>query len=1085
MPEGRAVRSVKVSSITTGGQKLCVRDGDKLYCESKAMGVTQHTVHDAKTGRINLTTNAFHPRSSVVGDVLTCICVDPGQEKGYVGYLSGRMTVFSADTSTDVSWPAHKSKVTQLLFLPSDKPGGKANLWSSSTDGFIKLWDGTRAAAKGSGHRGDILDMVYVPFAAGGGVIWTGGADKSIRVWDRTGTAAAGTGSARRQTQLRCLESVCGLIPDEEQQVVWSCDKANLRAWSADTRNCVWTGMRGGVAFALCGQYVVALIDGGASIGVWDRTLDLETETEIPPRTVFAVPDKGISKMLTFTPDSLLLPAAHGLTIIQLEEYAVDASVEIVIEKAIDESVGAIFRADKNLVLERVEPGSAAERCGGVRFLGRTLTHVNGTPVQTVGDVRASVRRQTSFSMKFAPGGNQQNGSAPVHLAVTPAIRRVPSINVTGMNGAAASHTNSNTNSNNLAAPAQPLQKKLSGLGFPSRRDHAPLPDRALTDKHAQPKNSKKKLERRGSNPVLISPAHKDFIQLDDIPPRSPTRKDVKKSSKTQISPGQREVLETVRSITAATETTTDSELASLLKAYVDKLHDDKKKLERDVKDAQSAASDAGESCKELERTKREAKGKLDELEKTVQECKADTLKYKGQLHKVQQTKEQLTQQLTEKEKAIRSFESRLQNNDTLGQSLRETLQRTLNPQLQEIIRSLEGIKRVNDYIEPTVTEISRSVKASSLHGSKGDIRLDLVSPLKKPAKSKTTSPHIGPKSMHSKEFPRINDASARSGSPSTTSAAAGVDQLLVRCCDALQTVFTDLGFTSPASLLPGCAEARAELLLMRLKALHAEICARQDFSPSSEPITHPFQASTGSMLDRAAPMSSARTDMSPASNQASFPPVKVPNSASKRRGYTITSHIRSSTDYSGFSSSGSDVRQANQPGAHGPAPSAFDDDQVIGKNGRLFDKRNKLQRWLLWKPDQLQSRAAQCKRDAKERGVKAVDIALQQYEEYQAKERLEYEAIWAELQTALADSPAPLEPFTAAWAKLGQAEESFKQLLDKLHEQYADAKVVSASISPKCDELSSVRAESSCSFSRQTFRLAPSSKKPHAPSTS
>ena len=413
-----AITASKQSSITTSGQRVVTCSGGKVWCEGNR-GVSVQSLK-AEGGKLQPSGN-IQMKTPVPQDIVTAIVVSTkNPEKGYVGCLSGRITAFSPSSKTDLSWAAHSSKVTGLLLI---EKASRTMLWSCSSDGFLKAWEGNgRGVSKSSGHRGEVVDLQHVPFSSGGGIIWSCGIDKTLRVWDKAGNAAAGAGSSRRPTQLKCSDPVNSLSVDFDQQVVWSADRSNIRAWSADTRNCVWCSKGGGTSICLTGDYVIALIDAGAHIAVWQRAITNE-EGEIPPITVLS--GYGTTnKLVSMVNDRVLLSNSQGMTCIIIENVKVDPQSEIVVEKETGESVGAIFKADSALVLERLEPGSAAERCGGVRFLGWQLVAVNSIPVTSVSDVRAAVRRQTTFTMQF----KQQERSEGL---VTPALRRIPSATVT------------------------------------------------------------------------------------------------------------------------------------------------------------------------------------------------------------------------------------------------------------------------------------------------------------------------------------------------------------------------------------------------------------------------------------------------------------------------------------------------------------------------------------------------------------------------------------------------------------------------------------------------------------------------------
>ena len=179
-------------------------------------------------------------------------------------------------------------------------------------------------------------------------------------MWDQAGNEASGTGSSRRPTKLKCSSPLKGLVADADCGVVWSCDASNVRAWSADTRACVWRSGRGASRVALCGDFVAALVDHNTHVALFLRQIG-NGDDEAPPVALLPVNDKLAHSLVALSPVSLLVGSEKALTVWTLEREGVDVAKEILVEKTSDESVGAIFRADQQLDLERVEPGSAAE----------------------------------------------------------------------------------------------------------------------------------------------------------------------------------------------------------------------------------------------------------------------------------------------------------------------------------------------------------------------------------------------------------------------------------------------------------------------------------------------------------------------------------------------------------------------------------------------------------------------------------------------------------------------------------------------------------------------------------------------------
>eukprot|EP01064_Diplonema_japonicum_P028160 TRINITY_DN4262_c1_g1_i1.p1 TRINITY_DN4262_c1_g1~~TRINITY_DN4262_c1_g1_i1.p1 ORF type:complete len:627 (+),score=85.72 TRINITY_DN4262_c1_g1_i1:39-1919(+) len=395
MGEERVLLGVKqFTHPTPKGYKVVATDerGTKIWCEGDGIGVNSFNVE--KNRIVPFGTNQM--RTPVPQDIVTCIVIADAPERGFVGCLSGRVTSFNTGAA-DSSWAAHASKVMALRII-ADKPG-KPVLWSCSTDGYLKIWEGNKAVAKVAGHRGEVYDVAHVPFSSNAGVVWSCGFDKTIRVWEKYGAAADGEGSSRRPSLLKCSEAVTMLHVDTDQDVVWSCDKANIRAWSADTRNCVWCSVKGGTNLTLTTSHVAAVVDNNAYVAVWSRWIT-NKEHEIPPLTVFPTQDKCL-RMVGVSNERLLITTGRGLSVYTVENTLVDPACEIVFDKQLNEIIGAVFRGDTQLILERVEPFSAAERCGAPKFLGWMLTHVNRIPVSTVSDVRAAVRKQVIFSFKF------------------------------------------------------------------------------------------------------------------------------------------------------------------------------------------------------------------------------------------------------------------------------------------------------------------------------------------------------------------------------------------------------------------------------------------------------------------------------------------------------------------------------------------------------------------------------------------------------------------------------------------------------------------------------------------------------------
>ena len=105
-----------------------------------------------------------------------------------------------------------------------------------------------------------------------------------------------------------------------------------------------------------CGGRVACLSDTGAFVLVWDATVAADGGVSVDVAAVTAVPthDKTVLGMTAAPPRGsdhrVVLASERGLTVLSLRTHRVDASCDVVVRKATDESVGAIFRSDNTLV---------------------------------------------------------------------------------------------------------------------------------------------------------------------------------------------------------------------------------------------------------------------------------------------------------------------------------------------------------------------------------------------------------------------------------------------------------------------------------------------------------------------------------------------------------------------------------------------------------------------------------------------------------------------------------------------------------------------------------------------------------------
>eukprot|EP01062_Namystynia_karyoxenos_P016643 TRINITY_DN16087_c0_g1_i1.p1 TRINITY_DN16087_c0_g1~~TRINITY_DN16087_c0_g1_i1.p1 ORF type:complete len:1869 (+),score=498.50 TRINITY_DN16087_c0_g1_i1:86-5692(+) len=115
------------------------------------------------------------------------------------------------------------------------------------------------------------------------------------------------------------------------------------------------------------------------------------------------------------------LPPSHHAGGMHAAQHGDGGAIRISkLVKGAAERMGTVFHDENNLVLQSVELGSAAFRCGLREMLGRRLTHVNGFPVHTAEDVRRFAEGQTQLALRWAPNGGGLPQPAP---APTPAAR--------------------------------------------------------------------------------------------------------------------------------------------------------------------------------------------------------------------------------------------------------------------------------------------------------------------------------------------------------------------------------------------------------------------------------------------------------------------------------------------------------------------------------------------------------------------------------------------------------------------------------------------------------------------------------------
>eukprot|EP00662_Eupelagonemidae_sp_cell21_P027094 gene27093-58246_t len=78
-----------------------------------------------------------------------------------------------------------------------------------------------------------------------------------------------------------------------------------------------------------------------------------------------------------------------------------DAECSIELRKEADEGCGVVFDKPGSMLLKSVK--GAAERCGAARFVGHTLSQINGAPVSSVKDIKAASSGLTVLTLRFAP----------------------------------------------------------------------------------------------------------------------------------------------------------------------------------------------------------------------------------------------------------------------------------------------------------------------------------------------------------------------------------------------------------------------------------------------------------------------------------------------------------------------------------------------------------------------------------------------------------------------------------------------------------------------------------------------------------
>eukprot|EP01062_Namystynia_karyoxenos_P063013 TRINITY_DN55841_c0_g1_i1.p1 TRINITY_DN55841_c0_g1~~TRINITY_DN55841_c0_g1_i1.p1 ORF type:complete len:880 (+),score=138.61 TRINITY_DN55841_c0_g1_i1:93-2732(+) len=75
---------------------------------------------------------------------------------------------------------------------------------------------------------------------------------------------------------------------------------------------------------------------------------------------------------------------------------------EVVIEKGANDPLGVVW--SDHTVCKSVQPGSAADRCGVERFIGRRLTHLDGQEVHKLADIRSLAQGRARCVLRFAGG---------------------------------------------------------------------------------------------------------------------------------------------------------------------------------------------------------------------------------------------------------------------------------------------------------------------------------------------------------------------------------------------------------------------------------------------------------------------------------------------------------------------------------------------------------------------------------------------------------------------------------------------------------------------------------------------------------
>ena len=130
--------------------------------------------------------------------------------------------------------------------------------------------------------------------------------------------------------------------------------------------------------------------------------------TSRTPGTVIEDSARSVETMIRVASEMLSVKKRSGLwhgLVTRDEIITADENDDI---KSADTSTAALQR---NLLVERVEPGSPAE-AGGL-FLGDTLVAVAGQPVQDVDDLRRYLRAGETVTVRVLRGGQ------PADLAVT------------------------------------------------------------------------------------------------------------------------------------------------------------------------------------------------------------------------------------------------------------------------------------------------------------------------------------------------------------------------------------------------------------------------------------------------------------------------------------------------------------------------------------------------------------------------------------------------------------------------------------------------------------------------------------------